>query len=253
MTGCTTLKSLHVQHVPTHRVHILLSSAQYNKHDSTYLQRTKPNIEACFDLLAEEGNAGRVSPSILWRRNRWRQLPPRACKPSSEIFWTGSTNTANSATLNHQASKDVCSYLISALKDEVPFETANNTQTMAVAKAAIRTSRDSLHDQQQPNAPFYSGFIISSFLKMSSTRQARPVTCSRKEELIPPSLSRPTPTLLSFCGFMRWSSWKRSQGRTAKPCRKPRQEIRKVLCRNFKLHEVQDEHVLQLYEAHIYA
>ena len=80
---------------------------------------------------------------------------------------------------------------------------------MAAAKAAIQTSRDSLHDQQQPNAPFYSGFIISSFLKMSSTRQARPVTCSRKEELIPPSLSRPTPTLLSFCGFMRWSSWKR--------------------------------------------
>ena len=118
---------------------------------------------------------------------------------------------------------------------------------MAAAKAAIRTSRDSLHDQQQPNAPFYSGFIISSFLKMSSTRQARPVTCSRKEELIPPSLSRPTPTLLSFCGFMRWSSWKRSQGRTAKPCRKPRQEIRKVLFRNFKLHEVQDEY------PHIYA
>ena len=148
MTGCTTLKSLHVQHVPTHRVHILLSSAQYNKHDSTYLQRTKPNIEACFDLLAGEGNAGRVSPSILWRRNRWRQLPPRACKPSSEIFWTGSTNTANSATLNHQASKDVCSYLISALKDEVPFETANNTQTMAAAKAAIQTSRCSLHEQE---------------------------------------------------------------------------------------------------------
>ena len=40
MTGCTALKILQVQHVPTHRVHVLLSSAQSNK-----------NIEQSFDLL----------------------------------------------------------------------------------------------------------------------------------------------------------------------------------------------------------
>ena len=33
-------------------------------------------------------------------------------------------NTVNSTTPNHQASKDDCSYLINALKDETTFETA---------------------------------------------------------------------------------------------------------------------------------
>ena len=55
-------------------------------------------------------------------------------------------NTVNSTTLNHQASKDVCSHLISALKDETTFETAKHTQTMATAKAAIQTSKDILHE-----------------------------------------------------------------------------------------------------------
>ena len=32
-------------------------------------------------------------------------------------------NTVNSAMLNHQACKNVCSHLISALKDETTFET----------------------------------------------------------------------------------------------------------------------------------
>ena len=45
MTGCTTLKSLQLEHVLTHRA---LSSAQY---EWQYLQRTTQNIESCFDLL----------------------------------------------------------------------------------------------------------------------------------------------------------------------------------------------------------
>ena len=43
-------------------------------------------------------------------------------------------------------------------------------------------------------------------------------------------------------GFMSRSAWKGSQSSTAKPCRKPRQEIRKVSFRNYKLPEVKDEH-----------
>ena len=43
------------------------------------------------------------------------------------------------------ARKHVCSHLISTLKHETTFETAKHTQTMSAAKAAIRTSRDSLH------------------------------------------------------------------------------------------------------------
>ena len=57
-------------------------------------------------------------------------------------------NRVNSATSNHQASKDVCSHLISAPKDEKIFGTAKHTQTTARAKAAIRTSKDSLHKQE---------------------------------------------------------------------------------------------------------
>ena len=64
-----------------------------------------------------------------------------------------------------------------------------------------------------------------------------------KEEEIPPSLSGPTCTVISLlCGFMWWSAWKRSQSSTTKPCWKSRQEIRKILFRNFKLHEVKHAH-----------
>ena len=57
-------------------------------------------------------------------------------------------NTVNSATLNHQATKDACSHLISALKEETTFETAKYTQTMAAAKDAIRLSKDSLYERE---------------------------------------------------------------------------------------------------------
>ena len=40
-------------------------------------------------------------------------------------------NTANSATLNHQACKDVCSHFISALKGKTTIETAKQTQAKA--------------------------------------------------------------------------------------------------------------------------
>ena len=55
--------------------------------------------------------------------------------------------TVNSAALNHQASKDVCSHL-SALKDETASEPVTYTHAMAAAKAAIRTSKDSLPEQE---------------------------------------------------------------------------------------------------------
>ena len=50
-------------------------------------------------------------------------------------------NTVNAATPNHRAIIDVCSHRISALNDATPFETASHTQTMAAAKAAVRTSK----------------------------------------------------------------------------------------------------------------
>ena len=57
-------------------------------------------------------------------------------------------NTVNSATPSHQASNDVCSHLISALKDATNFETTKYTQTMAATKSAIRTSKACLHEQE---------------------------------------------------------------------------------------------------------
>ena len=43
---------------------------------------------------------------------------------------------------------------ISALKGETTFETAEHTQTMAAAKAAIQKSRDSLHGQELKRITF---------------------------------------------------------------------------------------------------
>ena len=48
--------------------------------------------------------------------------------------------------------------------------------------------------------------------------------------------------LQAYRHFMRWSAWKGRQSSTTKHCGKPRQEIRKVLFRNCKLHEVKDDH-----------
>ena len=62
---------------------------------------------------------------------------------------------------------------------------------------------------------------------------------ARKEQEIPPSLSRATPSLLSLCGFMWWKAWKRSHGSTTKPslAKKSESPIPKL-----KLHEVQDDY-----------
>ena len=53
----------------------------------------------------------------------------------------------------HQVRKDVCSHLISALKDATTFEVAKHTQSMAAANAAIRTSEDSLHEVKRTTDP----------------------------------------------------------------------------------------------------
>ena len=73
-------------------------------------------------------------------------------------------NTHNSATPNHQASKDVCSHLLSALKDETSFETVQHPLIMAAAKQSSElakracTNRSSsasqIQYQQQTKAPF---------------------------------------------------------------------------------------------------
>ena len=54
----------------------------------------------------------------------------------------------NTVYATTQASKGVCSHLISSLKDETNFETAKHTQTTAAEKQAIRISRDSLHERE---------------------------------------------------------------------------------------------------------
>ena len=88
-----------------------------------------------------ERNAGRVSParSKVAMTATMKHLP-------TKYSGLALPNTANSATLNHQASKDVCSHLTSALKDETTFETATHTRIMAAAKAAIRTAKDRRHE-----------------------------------------------------------------------------------------------------------
>ena len=38
-----------------------------------------------------KGTRGRVSPNTFWGSDRWQRLPARACLPSSETFWIGTT------------------------------------------------------------------------------------------------------------------------------------------------------------------
>ena len=104
MTGCTALKSLQVQHVP---------------------QCTTPNIESCFHLREKT-----IQDQL--ERAHFPVIHSGLALPNTVKF---------SATLSHQASNDVWSHLISVLKDETTFETGKQTQTMAAAKAAIRTSK----------------------------------------------------------------------------------------------------------------
>ena len=89
-----------------------------------------------------EGNAGRVSPSAFGEaiddsdyRLELAHLP---------VKYSG---LALPNSQSHEASRNDFCHLISALNDETTFETAKQTQTMA-AKAAIRTTKDSLHEQE---------------------------------------------------------------------------------------------------------
>ena len=146
MTGYKTTKSLLVQHVPTHRVHTRPSSAQDNKNGSIYNAQHQTSSLA---LIYSEGNTGRGSPGTLLgeeiddddSRLELAQIP---------VKYAGLAlpNTVNSATPNHQTRKDVCTPLINTLKDETTYEAVKHAKTMAAAKAAIRTSRDSLHKQE---------------------------------------------------------------------------------------------------------
>ena len=99
-----------------------------------------------------EGNAGRVSPSAFGEAIDDSDYRLELAHLPVKYSGLALPNTVKSATLNHQASKDVRSHLISALKDETTFETAKHTQAMATAKSAIRTSKDSLHEQEIPAA-----------------------------------------------------------------------------------------------------
>ena len=88
-------------------------------------------LPACFGEAIVEGN----------NRLEIAHLP-------AEYFGLTLPSTANSVTPNHQASKDACSHLFSALKDETTFETAKHNQTMAATNATSRTSKDRLHEQE---------------------------------------------------------------------------------------------------------
>ena len=106
------------------------------------MSRTTPNTEACVDLL-DEALQEEVLPTLFGEaiddgdsRLELAHLPVKYSGPAL-------TNSVYSAT---QASTEFCSHLISALKDETTIETAKPTQTMAAEKAAIRTSRVSLHE-----------------------------------------------------------------------------------------------------------
>ena len=123
-----------------------------------YLLRTTPNIESCFHLrekaMQEEFLPARFGEAI--DDGDYAPLPVKNSGPALR-------NTVNSATLNHQASKDVCSHIIIELKGKATFETAEHTQTMAAGRAAIRTSKSRLHERElkritdpipASNAPF---------------------------------------------------------------------------------------------------
>ena len=112
-----------------------------------YLQRTTPDIESCFAPL-EMAIQGEFLPALFGEtvddgdyRLELAHLP---------VKYSGMAlpNPIKTAKQNHQASKDVCSHLISALNDESAFETAVHTQTMAAAKAAIQASKDCMHQQE---------------------------------------------------------------------------------------------------------
>ena len=132
-----------MQHVPTHRVHVLLSSAQNNK--IAVSTRHTPNIESCLDLLDRAIQEGFL-PALFGEATDEGDY--RLAHIAVIYSGLALPNTVNSATPTHQASKEACSHLISALKDETTFETAKHTQTMAETKAAIGTSRDRLHEKE---------------------------------------------------------------------------------------------------------
>jgi hypothetical protein len=79
------LKSLQMQHVPTHGVHTLLSCTQHNKNGSIYNAQHQTLNHA---LIYQRRQCRKSSPSTFWRSNRRRRLSAGACTPFSETFWT---------------------------------------------------------------------------------------------------------------------------------------------------------------------
>ena len=95
-----------------------------------------------------EGNEGKVSPALTGEAIDDNDYQIELKHLPMKYSGLALPNTADSTTLNHQASKDLCSHLISAVKDETTFETGKNTWIMAAAKAAIRTAKDILHERE---------------------------------------------------------------------------------------------------------
>ena len=92
-----------------------------------------------------ESNTVRASPGTFGRSNRRRRFSARACTPSSELFWTGSTKHSRNSK---SRSKNRC--LQPAHQGTAKWDNlwdSKHTQTIAAAKAAIQTSKDNLHEQ----------------------------------------------------------------------------------------------------------
>ena len=92
MTGCTALKSWQV---PVHKVHIL-----------TILQRTTPNTESCFDLL-EKTMQEEFLPELLGEEIDDGEYRLELAHLPMNYSVLALPNTVNSASPNHQASKNV--------------------------------------------------------------------------------------------------------------------------------------------------
>ena len=142
MSRCIALKSLQVQHVPTH---IRLSSAQYNKNGSIY------NTTKHWIMLSStgEGNAGKVSlntfrSSFYWNFLDWLyQIPQRWITKQVKMF--------AAISLVHWKMRQPLRQL------SIPKPWQQQKQQSEHPKIACMngsSSASQIQYQQQPNAPF---------------------------------------------------------------------------------------------------
>ena len=82
-------------------------------------------LESCFDLL-EKATQKEILPAPFGEARDDGDHRLELAHFPVKYYGLALPDAVNSVTPNHQARKDVCSHLISALKDETTFETADH-------------------------------------------------------------------------------------------------------------------------------